>query len=60
VVDRFWQILYVPDPRPETTAFLESMVGSPSTLGLKPTAPPAPPDYDLGFDAQLRYLCNDA
>lgn len=32
----------------------------PAPRGLKPTAPPAPPDYDLGFDAQLRYLCNDA
>jgi hypothetical protein len=60
VVDRFWQILYVPDTWPETTAFLESLVGSPSTPGLKPTAPPASPDYDLGFDAQLGYLCNDA
>jgi pimeloyl-ACP methyl ester carboxylesterase len=56
VVDRFWQILYVP----ETTAFLESLVSSPSTPGLKPTAPPASPDYDLGFDVQLRYLCKDA
>jgi hypothetical protein len=35
-------------------------VSSPSTPGLKPTAPPASPDYDLGFDVQLRYLCNDA
>ncbi len=57
VVDRFWQILYVPDTWPETTAFLESLVSSPSTPGLKPTAPPASPDYDLGFDVQLRYLC---
>jgi hypothetical protein len=54
-----WQILDVPDTWPETTAFLESLVSSPSTPGLKPTAPPASPDYDLGFDAQLGYLCND-
>ena len=60
VVDRFWQTLYVPDTWPETAAFLESLVSSPSTPGLKPTAPPASPDYDLGFDAQLRYLCSDA
>lgn len=60
VVDRFWQTLYVPDTWPQTAAFLESLVSSPSTPGLKPTAPPASPDYDLGFDAQLGYLCNDA
>jgi hypothetical protein len=50
----------VPDTWPETTAFLESLVSSPSTPGLKPTASPASADYDLGFDGQLRYLCNDA
>jgi pimeloyl-ACP methyl ester carboxylesterase len=50
----------VPDTWPETAAFLESLVSSPSTPGLKPTAPPASPGYDLGFDAQLGYLCKDA
>ena len=60
VVDRFWQTLYVPDTWPETAAFLESLVSSPSTPGLKPTAPLASPGCDLGFDAQLGYLCNDA
>jgi hypothetical protein len=45
---------------PETTAFLESLVSSRAPRGLKPTAPAASADYDLGFDVKLRYLCNDA